>query len=85
MSTIELTTQLDAHHELRCTKALNPKMPSILKNIVENTLQAGQILKVSVRYPHCGEFVRAWMEEHGHELIGKFSEYEHFELYFEIK
>lgn len=81
----ELTAPLDAHHELRCTKALNPQLPGILKKAVENTLQAGQILKVIVRYPHCGEFVNAWMQEHGHKFLGKFSEYEHFELYFEIK
>ena len=81
----ELTNPLDAHHELKCTKALNSQMPTTLTKIVEEVLQIGQILKVVVRYPHCGEFVLAWMQEHGHKCIGRFSEYEHFELYFEIK
>ena len=85
MATRELATPLQAHHELKCTKSLNPQLPGTLKKVVEEILHTGQILKVTVRYPRCGEFVHAWMQEHGHEFIGKFSEYEYFELYFEIK
>ena len=84
MVTRELTSPLEAHYELKCTKALNPQLPSILKKVVEDSLKTGQILKVIVRFPNCGDFVRAWMQEHGHKFIGKFSEYEHLEFYFEI-
>ena len=85
MTTRELTAPLEAHYELKCIKALNPQLPRILRKVVKETLQTGQILKVIVRYPHCGEFVHAWMQEHGHKYIGNFSQYEHFELYFEIE